>query len=136
MSPPVEHATTADVLDIPAKDEPSEARLLTHTYDGIREYDNPLPGWWSAIFWASIVFSAIYLVYYHVGHWGPTPTEKYASALADMVAQPRAATVMGLLEEARLARIRGFKVAQQNGSMKTAFGRFKDFIVWNFCTPP
>ncbi|HYF43336.1 MAG TPA: cell division protein FtsA, partial [Ramlibacter sp.] len=28
---------------------------------------------------------------------------KYSSALADMVAQPRAATVMGLLEEARLA---------------------------------
>jgi cell division protein FtsA len=57
---------------------------------------------------------------------------KYRSALADMVAQPRAATVMGLLEEARLARLRGFKVAQKNGSMKTAFGRFKDFIVGNF----
>ncbi len=57
---------------------------------------------------------------------------KYSSALSDMVAQPRAATVMGLLEEARLARLRGFKVAQKNGSMKTAFGRFKDFIVGNF----
>ena len=57
---------------------------------------------------------------------------KYNSALADMVAQPRAATVMGLMEEARLARMRGFKVAQKNGSMKTAFGRFKDFIVGNF----
>ena len=57
---------------------------------------------------------------------------KYASALSDMVAQPRAATVMGLLEEARLARMRGFRVAQKNGSVKTAFGRFKDFIVGNF----
>ncbi|ROZ72654.1 cell division protein FtsA [Ramlibacter sp. WS9] len=57
---------------------------------------------------------------------------RYSGALADMVTQPRAATVMGLLEEARIARIRGFKVAQQNGSMKTAFGRFKDFIVGNF----
>ncbi len=57
---------------------------------------------------------------------------KYSSALSDMVAQPRAATVMGLLEEARLARLRGFKVAQKSGSMKTAFGRFKDFIVGNF----
>ena len=47
---------------------------------------------------------------------------KYTGALADMVAQPRAATVMGLLEEARMARLRGFKVAQKNGSMKTAFG--------------
>ena len=57
---------------------------------------------------------------------------KYSSALSDMVAQPRASTVMGLLEEARLARLRGFKVAQKSGSMKTAFGRFKDFIVGNF----
>jgi cell division protein FtsA len=57
---------------------------------------------------------------------------KYTGALADMIAQPRAATVMGLLEEARLARVRGLKVAQKNGSMKTAFGRFKDFIVGNF----
>ena len=57
---------------------------------------------------------------------------KYASSLSDMVAQPRAATVMGLLEEARFARLRGFKVAQKNGSMKTAFGRFRDFIVGNF----
>ena len=57
---------------------------------------------------------------------------KYASALSDMVAQPRAATVMGLLEEARLARLRGFKVAQKNGSMKTAFGQVKDWFVGNF----
>ncbi len=57
---------------------------------------------------------------------------KYTGALSDMVAQARAATVMGLLEEARTARLRGFKVAQKNGSMKTAFGRFKDFIVGNF----
>lgn len=57
---------------------------------------------------------------------------QYTGALADMVAQPRAATVMGLLEEARLARVRGHKVAQKNGSMKTAFSRFKDFIVGNF----
>ncbi|MCO5112276.1 MAG: cell division protein FtsA [Nitrospirota bacterium] len=57
---------------------------------------------------------------------------KYARALSDMVAQPRAATVMGLLEEARLARLRGFKVAHKTGSVQSAFGRLKDFIVGNF----
>jgi cell division protein FtsA len=57
---------------------------------------------------------------------------KYSSALSDMVAQPRAATVMGLLEEARLARLRGYKVAQKNGSMKTAFGQVKDWFIGNF----
>jgi len=57
---------------------------------------------------------------------------KYARALADMVAQPRAATVMGLIEEARQVRLHGFKAPQKNGVVKSAFGRFKDFIVGNF----
>jgi cell division protein FtsA len=57
---------------------------------------------------------------------------KYTGALSDMVAQPRAATVMGLLEEARVARLRGHKVAQQVGSVQSAFGRVKDWFVGNF----
>lgn len=39
--------------------------LLDHEYDGIREYDNPTPGWWHAIFIASILFSAVYYVFWH-----------------------------------------------------------------------
>lgn len=57
---------------------------------------------------------------------------KYSRALSDMVAQPRAATVMGLMEEARLGRLRGFKAAQKSSGVKSVFGRFKDFIVGNF----
>ncbi len=57
---------------------------------------------------------------------------RYSSALSDMVAQARAATVMGLLEEARLARMRGYKVAQKAGSVHNAFGRVKDWFVGNF----
>ncbi|MEO7855322.1 MAG: cell division protein FtsA, partial [Rubrivivax sp.] len=56
----------------------------------------------------------------------------YAGALSDMVANPRSATVMGLLEEARLARIRGHKVASQAGSVKTVIGRAKDWFLGNF----
>ena len=57
---------------------------------------------------------------------------RYNSALSDMVAQARAATVMGLLEEARMARLRGYKVSQKAGSVHTAFGRVKDWFVGNF----
>jgi cell division protein FtsA len=39
---------------------------------------------------------------------------------------------MGLMEEARLARMRGYKVSQKNGSMKTALGQVKDWFVGNF----
>jgi cell division protein FtsA len=56
----------------------------------------------------------------------------YARALSDMVAQPRAATVMGLMEEARQARLRGYRGAQTASGMKSALARLKDFIVGNF----
>lgn len=39
--------------------------VLDHEYDGIKEYDNPTPGWWSFIFFATVVFSYWYLLYYH-----------------------------------------------------------------------
>ena len=57
-------------------------RLLDHTYDGIQEYDNPLPGWWVLIFWLTILLVPIYWVYYHIGI-GPTVHDEYnASATA------------------------------------------------------
>ena len=59
-------------------------------------------------------------------------TPLYAGPLHDMVASPRSATVMGLLEEARLARSRGMKAAQQAGSVQTLFGRVRDWFVGNF----
>jgi cell division protein FtsA len=56
----------------------------------------------------------------------------YQGALYDMVANPRSATVMGLLEEARIARGRGQKAARQAGSVKTVLGRAKDWLVGTF----
>jgi cell division protein FtsA len=57
---------------------------------------------------------------------------QYNSALADMVSQPRAATVMGLLAEAGVDRQRGFKVSQKSGSVNTLMDRLKDWFVGNF----
>ena len=57
---------------------------------------------------------------------------RYAGGLSDMVAQTRASTVMGLLEEAREARMRGFKVSQKAGNMHSAFGRAKDWLMRMF----
>jgi cytochrome c oxidase cbb3-type subunit 3 len=36
--------------------------LTTHNYDGIQEYDNPMPGWWSFIFLTNIVMAVVYVV--------------------------------------------------------------------------
>ncbi len=37
---------------------------VLHELDGIKEYDNPMPGWLMAIWWGSILFSAVYLAFY------------------------------------------------------------------------
>jgi len=57
---------------------------------------------------------------------------QYNSALADMVSQPRAATVMGLLAEAGVDRQRGFKVSQKSGSVNSFMDQLKNWFVGNF----
>ena len=57
---------------------------------------------------------------------------QYSGPLADMVAQPRSSTAMGLLECTRLDRLRGHKVAQKTGTVQDALGRIKDWFVGNF----
>lgn len=37
---------------------------MGHEYDGIRELNNPLPKWWSYMFWATIFFGCVYLLLY------------------------------------------------------------------------
>ena len=54
-----------------------EPRILDHDCDGIREYDNPMPFWWSAIFWVTILFSLPYFVFYHLGGVGTSLSEDY-----------------------------------------------------------
>ncbi len=58
-----------------------EPQLLEHSYDGIQEYDNPLPGWWSAAFWATIVFAFAYVALSPL--LSSTPDQAYRSALVD-----------------------------------------------------
>ena len=43
-------------------DRPGE--LMDHEFDGIREIDNPLPGWWYWMYVLSIIFGLGYLAYY------------------------------------------------------------------------
>ncbi len=47
-----------DLKDVP------EGEALAHEYDGIREINNPLPRWWSYLFWATIAFALSYLLFY------------------------------------------------------------------------
>ncbi len=43
-------------------DEDPENKKTGHVYDGIEEFDNPLPKWWFNMFIATILFSFVYLL--------------------------------------------------------------------------
>jgi cytochrome c oxidase cbb3-type subunit 3 len=45
-------------------DNPDPEGKTGHVYDGIEEYDNPLPAWWFNMFLISIIFSVGYLIAY------------------------------------------------------------------------
>lgn len=75
------HTATGEILGN-AEAAPEEGRLMTHAYDGIREYDNPLPSWWNILFVATIVFSFLYFAYFNIAGWGQSPAERYQVALA------------------------------------------------------
>ncbi len=65
-------------MNSPVNAEP----LTDHAYDGIQEYDNPLPGWWKWMFVGSIVFSVFYAMYFHIGAPGRSVFDQYDTSLA------------------------------------------------------
>lgn len=65
--------------------------LLNEDYDGIKELDNPVPNWFNALFYGTIVFGLVYLLVYHV--WMSAPSQKqeyeYEVAAAETKQQER-----------------------------------------------
>ncbi|MBY4899315.1 cell division protein FtsA [Cupriavidus sp. AU9028] len=57
---------------------------------------------------------------------------EYRGNLHEVVKSPRYSTVMGLLLEGRVQRMRGRKVAVQSGSVKQIWTRMKEWFVGNF----
>lgn len=76
-----------------SKQPKNEAELLPHEADGIREYDNALPGWWLMTFYITIAFAIPYFLYYQFGN-GPTLVQEYEkeaqkAAVAAEAAKPK-----------------------------------------------
>ncbi len=85
--------------------QPERDRLLGHDYDGIEEYDNPLPGWWVWLFWATIAFSGVYVAVYHVGP-GPSVIASYeAEVRLAAEREARQAAAGGAVTEDALAAL-------------------------------
>ncbi|MBP1685858.1 MAG: cytochrome c oxidase (chain cbb3-type) [Deltaproteobacteria bacterium] len=82
--------------------------LQEHEFDGIQEYDNPTPGWWYLIFFATFVFSLWYFLYYHMSTISTPVAVEYQDATADDMKKrfaeigdlkPDAATVVRFMNE-------------------------------------
>lgn len=62
--------------------EKFEPVAMDHEYDGIREYDNPIPGWWHAIFALTVLFSLLYGTFWQLTPLSATPEEDWAGRQA------------------------------------------------------
>jgi cytochrome c oxidase cbb3-type subunit 3 len=66
------------------QDELTGEKLLDgHEYDGIKELDNRLPKWWLGLFYLTIIFSAIYVLRYHVLKTGDLQAQEYEKEMAE-----------------------------------------------------
>lgn len=57
-------------------------RSFDYDYDGIQEFDNPLPRWWVFLLVGTMIFAAVYVPWYHLGP-GTLPREDWAADMAE-----------------------------------------------------
>jgi cytochrome c oxidase cbb3-type subunit 3 len=60
-----------------AMNEPRDPLLMDHDADGIKELDNNLPRWWVWLFYLTIGFAVLYMLYYHVFKAGDLQVAQY-----------------------------------------------------------
>jgi cytochrome c oxidase cbb3-type subunit 3 len=93
---------------------PRNEQLLDHEYDGIREYDNPTPGWWNWLFALTVVFSVAYAMYYHLGtisttiqqDWEAHQVAEYKRIFGKLgVMQPSEATILAMMADEQMLAV-------------------------------
>lgn len=82
----------------------TDNQLTDHAYDGIQEYDNPLPGWWKWFFVITIVFSPLYWAFFHFGAPGRTMFDMLSADTAALAKKQYGA--LGDLSQDRLTLVR------------------------------
>ena len=95
--------------------------LLEHSYDGIEEFDNPMPRWWVYIFWATIVFSVLYFLNVPgvgIGKGRISDYDRAMAAAAAVDAKRRAAEPAGASPEQLAAMTKDASVVALGGYVK------------------
>ncbi len=94
-------------------------QLLDHEYDGIREYDNPLPRWWVWMFAGSFWFAVGYYFHYHVSGNGTSVAAAYEADVAEAREQAAKSSLAQPVNEESLG-----KLMADAGLMKDAQAAF------------
>ena len=63
---------------------------VLHELDGIKEYDNPMPGWLMAIWWGSLVFAAGYLIFHALSFGEGTMEAEYRAQTSQALTEVQA----------------------------------------------
>lgn len=71
-----------------------------HEWDGIREFDNPLPRWWLWIFYATVLWSVVYMVFMPAVP-APPGMEGYTKGLREHSERKNVAAAMKALQDSR-----------------------------------
>lgn len=88
----------------PSSSAPADP-LTGHEYDGIAEYDNPMPTWWRRIFWVTFFFSIGYYVHYQLTGNGASVEQTYAVEMQEQREKLAAAALGQQIDEEALARL-------------------------------
>lgn len=90
-----------------------------HVYDGIEEYDNPLPSWWFQMFLGTVVFAIAYLALYGLanvkGFYGWSSVGQYEEEIshAEEVYRPVFAKYAAMSIEDLQTQPDGLKIGQR-----------------------
>lgn len=99
--------------------QPTEENLRDHAFDGIQEYDNPMPAWWKRLFWGTFWFSVLYIMYFHSAKGRDVLDEYDADMQAYYEKQTADLLAMGEVTEAMLGTL-----AKNNAAMNEAKATF------------
>lgn len=118
--------------------------LLDHEYDGIKEMDNDLPRWWLYLFYVSIIWAFLYMIFFHVLDIGYLQEDQYRKEMdpAYVRVQAGGTKVLGLLSDYRSPYYnprgdqtpRARYLAQHSGSPLLAMTRETDTTTYEMLT--
>ena len=70
------------IMGLKPIEQEKDMMIEDHEYDGIAELNNPIPVWFNALFYSSVVFAVVYLLIYHVFGIGLNQDQEYDREMA------------------------------------------------------